>query len=130
VDDNELLATVADLARRAGADEPDRLARTLTLLLDGALSISSEHRMTLPLRSRGKPHTNRSICDSISALHRRKPIRWIQHWGGPDSNRHNLPGKSMLATLDDLPAKGLTLLHLQGRSFHGRGQPCFAGIID
>ncbi|WP_146072412.1 hypothetical protein [Arthrobacter sp. Y81] len=41
MDDNELLATVADLARRAGADEPDRLARTFTLLLGGALSISS-----------------------------------------------------------------------------------------
>jgi hypothetical protein len=36
VEANELLATVADLARRAGADEPDRLARTLTLLLGDA----------------------------------------------------------------------------------------------
>lgn len=60
MDDNELLATVADLARRAGADEPDRLARTLTLLLDDALSISSEHRITAPLRPRGKPHGSSS----------------------------------------------------------------------
>lgn len=33
----QVLGWVTDLARRAGADEPDRLARTLTLLLDGAL---------------------------------------------------------------------------------------------
>ena len=31
-------AWVADLARRAGADDPDLLARQLTVLLDGGLS--------------------------------------------------------------------------------------------
>jgi AcrR family transcriptional regulator len=34
---NEVRAWVADLARRAGAADPDRLARQLSLLLDGGL---------------------------------------------------------------------------------------------
>lgn len=35
---NVVRAWLADLARRAGADNPDQLARQLTLLLDGALA--------------------------------------------------------------------------------------------
>jgi AcrR family transcriptional regulator len=34
----QILGWITNLARSAGADEPDRLARTLTLLLDGALN--------------------------------------------------------------------------------------------
>jgi hypothetical protein len=35
---NVVRAWVADLARRAGAADPDRLARQLTLLVDGGLA--------------------------------------------------------------------------------------------
>lgn len=38
----QVLGWISDLARRAGADEPDRLARTLTLLLDGALASGAQ----------------------------------------------------------------------------------------
>ncbi|WP_458779774.1 TetR/AcrR family transcriptional regulator [Arthrobacter sp. D3-16] len=38
----QVLGWITDLARRAGAQEPDRLARTLTLLLDGALASGAQ----------------------------------------------------------------------------------------
>lgn len=58
------------------------------------LRASSREDRPFTLASRRIP-ANRSIRDSISALQHRKPIRWIQHWSGPDSNRHNLPGESL-----------------------------------
>jgi hypothetical protein len=38
----QVLEWITELARRAGADEPDRLARTLTLLLDGVLASGAQ----------------------------------------------------------------------------------------
>lgn len=70
----QILGWVTDLARRAGAEEPDRLARTLTLLLDGALSsgvrdegAAAAAREAARVLTRASVHLHRSASVGISS---------------------------------------------------------------
>jgi len=81
----QVLGWITDLARRAGANEPDRLARTLTLLLDGALSSGAQEdsvaaaareaarllvRVSLHLhQSAHTGITSRISCDGLNQVH-------------------------------------------------------------
>lgn len=91
---HQILGWITDLARRTGADEPDRLARTLTLLLDGALSsgalddgVAAAVREAARLLVRVSLHLLQNAYTGISS--------WVRCEGqtgiGPNCHNHGSP---------------------------------------
>ncbi len=82
----QVLKWITDLARRAGADEPDRLARTLTLLLDGALgsgvqedSVAAAAREGARLLVRVSLHLHQSAHTGITCRISRDGPHQVHH---------------------------------------------------